>query len=203
MIQKGQVEEMTGIVHERVSVFGGHRMNFDRGHTVGNQIESFYNMVPDPGYKVQPVFFGNPPIAGKTAYSSVMNNAMMFETVGGQMSWDIRDRLHNTWLLLSREKNRKKDSRRMVGTHLSAEDCLFIDPTACNGKDGAPTYEKFINQLTQPIYKTNKGRVYLEKSPDGKPSPDLFDGVSLCFRSDIDAGLRSLRQKYRLSNRNV
>ena len=88
-----------------------------------------------------------------------------------QLAWTLRLRATRT-------------KRLMEGEDIVLATCLVINP-AIEGLDG------FLAQLSQPEFdETTTGKVEIETSPEGVPSPAMFDAACLSVAHDSRAGLR-------------
>ena len=178
--EKGRVLEAMDDVHERLARWAV-RLNYDRGGSVGNQVATFYMLKQKKTYQVVPVYFGTGITGKETFYDGVTQNQHLFKEHGDQMAWSLRGRFQNTFLLSGVAANKPSP--------VALEHCILIDPKCCNGKKGAPSREEFIRQMTQAVFTIKAGRIKVEKAPNGRRSPDIFDAVRLAYRSDVDNGL--------------
>ena len=188
---KGRVLETTGRVDRIVVAARGKRLNYDVTGKVGNQAASYFKVRSRRPYRVFPVSFDMKIAGEKTLYDGVSENKALFHGHSTQMAWNIRDRAANSFLLAG--DGVKEADVRMT-------ECLIIDPSCCdresrrgNVKEGLVSKAEFVRQMTQPVYTVRGGKYHVDKDPHGRGSPDIFDGVRLAYRSDIDSGLRSLR----------
>ena len=107
----------------------------------------------------------------ETAFVCGQTNAQYFARRHAQLAWTLRLRATRT-------------KRLMEGKDIVLATCLVINP-AIEGLDG------FLAQLSQPEFdETTTGKVEIETSPEGVPSPAMFDAACLSVAHDSRAGLR-------------
>ena len=173
----GKSHIATQQVHDRIVQFGGRVLTYDQGG-IGKGVAGWYqHLEHGVPYGVVGITFGMPP-GGPDVRFGIRRNRDEFRFRNTQMGWAVRMRAQATW-------------RRAQGDDVSLEHCLAIDPTVCNGRNGAPTRSRFMSEMTQPQWFLMSGdRRDMDKSPSGQRSPDCFDGVCLAYHQDVRNGLR-------------
>lgn len=137
---------------------------------IGAGVRSFLAEFHKLPYAARPVLFGSPPWGGGRLYTRSITNAQFFDRVNAQMAWNLRRRTHYT-------------ERVLEGSWENAQQALAITPDILN--------DVVYNQLTQPVWEeTLTGKIRLEKAPDHKASPDIFDALCLAFARDARYGLK-------------
>lgn len=93
-------------------------------------------------------------------------NGEFFDNFKAQCWWMLRERFKVTHEAITQGKDWKPD------------DLITINP-ACKNLD------RLTNELSQPTYKKSaRGKVVINKSPDGTKSPNLADSVMMAFMLD-------------------
>ena len=128
-----------------------------------------------PIYTAHPIFFGEGVKGPDKRYSQRAKNKDFFARRNIQMAWGVRLRAMRT-------------ERLMDGEDVDPLTCLFIPPDL-------PDIEGVLAELSQPTYMENPvtGKLQLDKTPDGEPSPDRADAVFLAYARDSTTGLREPR----------
>ena len=122
-------------------------------------------------YLILPENFGSAVKEPDRQFDFSMDNKSMFMRRNAQLAWSLRMKAMATERLLAGDKT------------VNPEYCLFIDPSI-------PKIETLLGQLAQPTWKrSTTGKIELEKSPEGTPSPDLYDAVALAFSYDSISGV--------------
>ena len=92
-------------------------------------------------------------------------NEDYFENYKAQSWWNLRIRFLKTYRAV------------VKGLPYNKDDIISIS-------SAAPEYLKLKIELSQPTYsQTNAGKIIVDKSPDGMPSPNLADAVMMAFAS--------------------
>ena len=122
-------------------------------------------------YEAVPEQFGAGVKGGERRYAQRADNAGFFSKRNMQMAWGLRLRAERT-------------VRLMEGEDIDLLTCLFIP-------HDLPDLEGVLGELSQPTYTENPvtGKLVLDKTPDGEPSPDRADAVFLAYGRDSEYGL--------------
>ena len=168
-------EEQGQRAHRRCIEFGVRRLFYDAGGGYGDNLKRSIQAIapfPDRTYIIEPVLFGESVRGPEEDFLPNVTNKDYFMYRNSQLAWALRSRMYNTIDMLSTGRGR-------------IDRCLFIDPRI-------PNLQAFLIQLTQPVYEESKahGKIVINKKPDNKKSPDMFDGASLAFTWESRDGLR-------------
>ena len=175
--QKGKVGKALERIDALAKDYRASRLYYDSGAVVGSQVASWYHGRVGVPYIVRGVAFNDAPMAASRLYEPGTDNQTKFRYRHGQMAWGLRHALNAAWL-------------KEQGENVPLEQCLVIDPSCANGRNGAPTRTRFIEQMTQAEWEPKEGgRVQIIKAPRGLPSPDVFDSFRLSNHRRIEGGL--------------
>lgn len=96
-------------------------------------------------------------------YHPGRTNGEFFENYKAQCWWALRERFRLTYVAVTE------------GGEFNVDDLISIAPNI-------PLRDKLCAELSQPVYrKTNRGKVLVDKAPDGTKSPNLADMVMMLF----------------------
>jgi len=99
-------------------------------------------------------------------YLEGRKNKDFFENFKAQSWWLLRDRFKNTYEAITE------------GKKVSPDDVISIS-------SNCSLLNRLTAELSQPTYtKTGKGRIIINKAPDGSKSPNLADSVNIAFAPD-------------------
>ena len=139
---------------------------------IGAAVRSDLNKIQDRKYKAVAFNFGGKVKGADVVYTKPdTTNADMFAKQNAQAAWNLRLRLQKTIDFIE-------------GGDIDPQDCFFI-----NGK--IENINKLLSELSQPTYdEDSSGRVKVDKDPDDKGSPNLYDCTVMAYAHDIRRGLR-------------
>ena len=143
---------------------------------VGAGAKSEFSKITSRSYAVKPFRFGDPVKGPETTFvktgAKPIYNKEAFLRQNAQAGWNLRLRLDNT-------------IKALDGDTVDYEKCLFIS-------GDIPNLEEYLIEMSQPIYDYDiADRIKLDKAPDDKPSPDMYDATVMAFAHDIRNGIRA------------
>lgn len=76
--------------------------------------------------------------------------------------------------------------KRFQLTHRAIKEGILVNPDEIISlSSSTQNIEKLMSELSQPTYSQNQaGKILIDKSPDGSPSPNLADALMICFSPD-------------------
>ena len=149
---------------------GVKRMYYD-AMGVGAGVRSELIRSHDRPYSAVPVNFGGKVRGPKRSYTRKYTNGEFFSRWNAQLAWGARLRALRT--------------RRWVeGGVGKPRECLFINPKI-------PRLGDYLAALAQPIWSyTDTKQIRIDKAPEGRSSPDLYDATVLALAGDTMRGLK-------------
>ncbi len=149
---------------------GASRMYYDVGG-IGAAVRSDLNRLPERSYKASPFNFGGKIKSPERMYTKKIRNKDQFARLNAQGAWNLRLRLQNTMDFIR-------------GENIDQDDCLFIDGNIEN-------INALLSELSQASYdEDTSGRIKIDKDPEDKGSPNMYDAAVMAFAWDIRRGLR-------------
>ena len=122
-------------------------------------------------YSARPTNFGAKVRGGDRKFTAGTLNRDYFLKYNGQLAWGLRMRAMMT-------------ARLLDGEDVNPEHCLNIQSRGIHDLD------RYLLDLTQPVWDDSTGRIKITKDPDEKGSPDMYDATVLAFARDSRSGLR-------------
>ncbi len=143
---------------------------------VGSGIKSEFSKVTNRRYSVKPFRFGDPVKGPETSYLKTGEKPILnkdyFSRQNAQAGWNVKQRVENTIKALNGDK-------------VDLETCFFIS-------SDIPNLEEYLIEMAQPVYDYDvSDRIKVDKSPDDKPSPDMYDATVMAFAHDFRNGLKA------------